>query len=259
MVASKPDMARGLVGARRREQGQMEQILRNWSSDRCESGAAGRSRVFAGRDFFAALTARLRPVAKTAALAIPIAIAAVVAAPTLISSASAAEPTATVVEFYNTSLKHYFVTADATEATAVDTGGAGPGWVRTNGRFSAFRNASDSAGLLAVCRFYGSPEIDAATGQRRGPNSHFYTSNADECAQVKQDPGWVYEAPNKYFTVQPVGGLCAAGTLPIYRAYNRRFAQNDSNHRYAISNAIYNQMIAQGWQGEGVVMCTAPP
>ena len=254
MVASKPDMARGLVGARRREQGQMEQILRNWSSDRCESGAAGRSRVFAGRDFFAALTARLRPVAKTAALAIPIAIAAVVAAPTLISSASAAEPTATVVEFYNTSLKHYFVTADATEATAVDTGGAGPGWVRTNGRFSAFRNASDSAGLLAVCRFYGSPEIDAATGQRRGPNSHFYTSNADECAQVKQDPGWVYEGI-AFHIAATSGSGCAAGAQPVYRSYNNGFARNDSNHRYTTDASMQSRMPSLGYTPEGIAMC----
>jgi hypothetical protein len=35
-----------------------------------------------------------------------------------------------------------------------------------------------------VCRFYGSPEIDPATGMRRGPNSHFYTIVAEEFAAV---------------------------------------------------------------------------
>ena len=34
----------------------------------------------------------------------------------------AAEPTATVVEFYNTTLKHYFVTADAVEAAGLQGG-----------------------------------------------------------------------------------------------------------------------------------------
>ena len=95
--------------------------------------------------------------------------------------ARAVEPTATVVEFYNTALKHYFVTASAVEAASIDAGGAGPGWVRTNGRFSAFQNPGDAEELLAVCRFYGSAAIDPATGLRRGPNSHFYTSNAAEC------------------------------------------------------------------------------
>ncbi len=30
---------------------------------------------------------------------------------------------------------------------------------------------------------------------------------------------------------------------------------NDSNHRYATDPAIYQQMIAQGWIGEGVALC----
>ena len=41
----------------------------------------------------------------------------------------------------------------------------------------------------------------------------------------------------------------------LYRAYNNRFAQNDSNHRYATDVAVYNSMVTMGWSGEGVVMC----
>ena len=175
-----------------------------------------------------------------------------------IAAAGASTGDTTVVEFYNSVLNHYFITAGAAEAAGIDAGSAGPGWSRTGQKWPAWL-LGPLPGAAEVCRFYGSAALNRATGARLGPNSHFYTFQGPECEQVKNDPGWVYEAPNKYFTVQPVGGLCAAGTLPIYRAYNRRFAQNDSNHRYAISNAIYNQMIAQGWQGEGVVMCTAPP
>jgi len=40
------------------------------------------------------------------------------------------------------------------------------------------------------------------------------------------------------------------------RAYNGRFAENDSNHRYTISLTIYNQMLAAGWSGEGTVFCS---
>ena len=36
-----------------------------------------------------------------------------------------------VVEFYNANLDHYFLTADANEAAAIDNGSAGPGWSRT--------------------------------------------------------------------------------------------------------------------------------
>ena len=162
-----------------------------------------------------------------------------------------------VVEFYNSGLQHYFITASAEEAAGVDAGSAGPGWSRTGEAWPAWL-LGPLPGAAEVCRFYGNATPDRITGLRRGPNSHFYTFQGPECEQVKNDPGWVYEAPNKYFTIQPVAGQCPAGTLPIYRAYNNRFAQNDSNHRYAVSSAIYNQMIAQGWKGEGVVMCTAP-
>ena len=166
----------------------------------------------------------------------------------------AAEPTATVIEFYNTSLRHYFVTADPVEAGAVDGGAAGPGWIRTRGRFSAFRNAADAPGLLAVCRFYGSPEVDPATGLRRGPNSHFYTSDAQECEQVKQDPGWKSE--DIAFYIQGLTGTsCAAGSQPVYRSYNNGYVRNDSNHRYTTDLSVQGKMGAQGYSPEGVVMC----
>jgi hypothetical protein len=46
--------------------------------------------------------------------------------------------------------------------------------------------------------------------------------------------------------------------IPVYRAYNNRFAQHDSNHRLTASVAHYQQQIAAGWTGEGVVMCAQP-
>ena len=163
-----------------------------------------------------------------------------------------------VIEFYNSALKHYFITASAEESAGIDAGAAGPGWSRTGETWPAWLGGP-LPGATLVCRFYGNPALDPASGQRRGPNSHFYTFQGAECDQVKNDPGWVYEAPNKYFTVQPTAaGQCPAGTLPVYRAYNNGYARNDSNHRYTIRTAIYDQMIGQGWRGEGVVMCTAP-
>jgi serine protease len=97
-----------------------------------------------------------------------------------------------------------------------------------------------------VCRFYGTPGI--------GPNSHFYTVDAAECEAVKHDPGWTYEG-TAFFIAAPVDGGCASGTTPVYRAYNARFAQNDSNNRFATDVAVYNAMVAQGWSGEGIVFC----
>ena len=160
------------------------------------------------------------------------------------------EITTPVVEFYNAALNHYFITADPNEAAAIDAGGAGPGWTRTGQTFK-------SGGPSRVCRFYGSPDINPATGQRRGPNSHFYTIETAECVAVKADAGWRFESYD--FNGWPLAnGACPAGTVAIKRAYNGRFAQNDSNHRYTTSDTVYQQMVAQGWSGEGTVFCAVP-
>jgi len=153
-----------------------------------------------------------------------------------------------IVEFYNSGLNHYFITADPNEASAIDNGAAGPGWMRTGQSWK-------SGGPSRVCRFYGSPDIDPATAKRKGPNGHFYTISADECAQVKEDAGWKFESYDFSGWKTQGDGQCAAGTIGVKRVYNNRFAVNDSNHRYATSDAIYNQMVAQGWSGEGTVFC----
>jgi serine protease len=165
----------------------------------------------------------------------------------MVARAIGVETTTTVVEFFNTELVHYFITADPNEAAAIDSGAAGPGWTRTGATWK-------SGGPNRVCRFYGSLDINPATGTRRGPNSHFYTIEAAECDAVKLDPGWRFESYD--FSGWPSSAqTCPQGTTPVYRAYNNRFAQNDSNHRYATDGAIYNATVAQGWSGEGIVFC----
>src|SRR6185295_13088726 len=124
-----------------------------------------------------------------------------------------------VFEFYNTDLKHYFRTAQVVEANAIDLGAAGPGWQRTGLDFVAY-----PAGIGAgndVCRFYNPVA-----------NTHFYTADPDECAQVRlPNSGWRYEELS--FRIQlPSAGACAQATIPVYRNYNNRFAFNDSNHRF---------------------------
>jgi hypothetical protein len=149
-----------------------------------------------------------------------------------------------VIEFYNTGLDHFFLTANAAEAASIDAGGSGPGWQRTG-------NVFKTGGPNAVCRFYG---VQAAGG----PNGHFYTADADECNQVRLDAGWRFESLDFATTPAGPGGSCAAGLVPVYRAYNNRFAQHDSNHRITANQAAYQQQLARGWTGEGVVMCAQP-
>jgi len=123
---------------------------------------------------------------------------------------------ATVVEFYNTHLDNYFITADASEALAIDGGSAGAGWSRTGNTFL-------SGGNVSVCRFYGS--------QSPGPNSHFYTADGGECTGLKQlqattpatQKRWNFESMDFQATLPTISGIdgtCPTGTVPVYRAYN---------------------------------------
>ena len=115
----------------------------------------------------------------------------------------------TVTEFYNDILNHYFVTANLAEAAAIDGGSAGPGWSRTGQTWKAWVGGP-IPNAAEVCRFYGSTTINPATGQRLGPNSHFYTLEPDECAAVKLDPGWTYEFAGKFWMVKPTANSAAS-------------------------------------------------
>ncbi len=163
----------------------------------------------------------------------------------LSGAARAAEPTAVAVEYFHAGLGHYFFTSGADEIRDVDSGRAGA-WVRTGGQFGTFSGPNDAPGLSAVCRFYGTPGI--------GPNSHFYTANADECAQVKTDRGWTYEGI-AFYIQNPAAGQCPAGRTPIYRSYNNGAARNDSNHRYTVDYTVFAKSASFGYQAEGVAMC----
>jgi arylsulfatase A-like enzyme len=165
----------------------------------------------------------------------------------------------TVVEFFDPDLNNFFITADPTEQTFVDSGAVGR-WQRTGNSFSA-------GGPGQVCRFYGNDAINPATGAIFGPNSHFYTANAAECAGLKAQfspvaKSWKFES-NDFLTTPAVNNACAAGLVPVYRAYNNGFSKGiDSNHRITSNFAAYRLTIADGWIGEGVVMCapnTAQP
>ena len=161
---------------------------------------------------------------------------------------SVVQAPALVAEFHNSILDHYFITADAVEAAAIDNGSAGPGWSRTGHTFNP-------GGSTPVCRFYGS--------MSPGPNSHFYTADAGECAQLKQlqaatpatEKRWNFESLD-FVTTTPVGGACPNGTVPVYRAYNNGFARGvDSNHRITPDPAGIAQVVGRGWISEGIVMC----
>ncbi|MEP7182107.1 MAG: DUF1800 family protein [Betaproteobacteria bacterium] len=174
-----------------------------------------------------------------------LAIAAIAAGATGI--ATAAEPTATVVEFYNAKLDHYFVTAYLDEAAMLDAGVVVPGWTRTGAEFKARAGSADDASAVPVCRFFGTPG--------KGPNSHFYTANAAECALVKTNPGWTYESIAYYIGVPDAAGRCATGTTPVYRSFHPGASVSESNHRFLVDLTMHQKMAASSTL-EGVAMCS---
>lgn len=165
--------------------------------------------------------------------------------PTTISNPIASS---SVVEFYNSNLDHYFITADSNEAAQIDGGSAGSGWSRTGNSFK-------SGGNTPVCRFYGS--------QSPGPNSHFYTVDPGECDSLKQQQAstpatqkrWNFESMD-FISTPPASGACPSGTQPVYRAYNNGYTRGiDSNHRITHSSSAIQEVVSRGWSNEGVVMC----
>jgi len=149
----------------------------------------------------------------------------------------------TAVEFYNAKINHYFVTAYPEEAAALDAGTNVKGWARTGGQFTVFTDPSD--GLQAVCRFFGTPGV--------GPNSHFYTADAAECAKVKTYPAWTFEGIAFYIPTT-ANGDCG-GNYPVYRSYYSDQI-SDANHRFTVDLTAHARMATRrGDILEGVVMC----
>jgi len=181
---------------------------------------------------------------------------------------AAATQAATVVEYSNrddfphSPAGQFFYSADQAEQATVDLGAAGS-FYRTGRTFL-------SGGPTAACRFYGSVTP--------GPNSHFFTVDANECAglkaaQIVPTPTtvqqWNYEG-NGFLTTAPTVSAdalalkatsCPAGTMPVLRAYNNAFPLSgpknpwDSNHRFVRAQADIDFVVAKGWRAEGTVFC----
>jgi uncharacterized protein (DUF1800 family) len=166
-----------------------------------------------------------------------------VAAVCLLGATTAHAGLGTAVEYYNAKINHYFITAYPEEAAALDAGTNVKGWTRTGGQFTVFTEPAE--GLQAVCRFFGTPNV--------GPNSHFYTADAAECAKVKTYPAWTFEGIAFYIPM-PSSGNCG-GNWPVYRSYySDQIA--DANHRFTVDLTAHVRMnVRRGDILEGVVMC----
>ncbi|MFC1689482.1 WD40/YVTN/BNR-like repeat-containing protein [Pseudomonadota bacterium] len=164
-----------------------------------------------------------------------------------------------VVEFYHSNLNHYFITATEEEATAIDQGAAGAGWIRTGEKFLAWGLGGGGSDASDVCRFYGSINP--------GPNSHFYSVSPQECRFLMDlqelypddKPRWNFEGYT--FSILPPASdaqqPCPETAIPVYRAYNNAFRRGeDSNHRYMTDPDLMIEMVDQGWIDEGIAFCS---
>jgi predicted dienelactone hydrolase len=160
--------------------------------------------------------------------------------------AGAPQPEAAVIEYHNPALDHYFITAEPAEAAMLDAGVVVPGWRRTAMAFKLWPAGSPLG--LAACRFFGTPPF--------GPNSHFFTIDAAECATVKANPLWTYEGL-AFNADTPIGGECAEDRIAVLRMYNNGMG-GQANHRYTTSRSETRQLQGNGWLLEGPVFCAIP-
>lgn len=152
-----------------------------------------------------------------------------------------------VIEFYNASLDHYFITWAGDEIAKLDAGTVIKGWTRTGKSFPAY--ASPQTGTSAVCRIYIPP------GKGDG---HYFGRDTVECnTTMARNPNFILESASFFHLSLPTAGICPADLVPVYRVFSNRA---DANHRYTTDRAVRDQMVAAGWLAEGdgtdaVVMC----
>jgi hypothetical protein len=149
-------------------------------------------------------------------------------------------PTATAVEYYYAAWDFYFESSFPDEIAALDAGAFGGVWKRTGQTFEVWPQSNP--GAVPTCRFFSTAFPPKS--------AHFYTPFAGECAALKINPSWQYEAIAFYIQQGDSDGQCGPGTIPLYRLYNNGMG-GAPNHRYTTSTAIRDQMLALGWVPEG--------
>ena len=143
------------------------------------------------------------------------------------------------IEYYHAGFDHYFMTAIPNEITLLDNGTIA-GWARTGHSFNVF--VSGTPGTVDVCRFFST-----AFGLK---SSHFYTPYASECAIVKQNPNWQFEAAVFNIVLPRVDGTCEPGLQPLYRVYNNGMG-GAPNHRQVTDQSLFEMMRALGMDARG--------
>src|SRR4051812_22910958 len=80
-----------------------------------------------------------------------------------------------VVEYFNTEVARYVVTANTAEQQAIEAGAAGPSWTRTGLDFTAFVTVEASRFNGTACDTAPDPCVPVSRFYGPAANSHFYT------------------------------------------------------------------------------------
>ena len=138
----------------------------------------------------------------------------------------------------------FFYATSQADQSALD---ATANWWRTG---QSFKNG----GYVPVCRLYGSAVP--------GPNTHFYSADAEECKSLQSNPALHYEGTpfhaSRLIPSATVGNAasCPTASIALYRGYNNPSGTvYDPNHRYVTNRDLLTKMLPLGWMDEGAVMC----
>lgn len=151
------------------------------------------------------------------------------------------------IEYYHRGLDRYLVT-NRTEAERIDSGVAGPGWLRTGKTFKVWSHPR--GGAVAVSRFFTA-----------GTQAHFLTLDAGERdflrslnpSNVLREDAWMLEGITFYLHA-PTNGTCPEATVEIHRMF-KHSTDSGPSHRYMVDETDVASMLAAGWQFEGLAMC----
>ena len=164
-------------------------------------------------------------------------------------AASAAGQTVTVVEYYDTTTRRFFMTADPAEQQALDTIPPDSPRVRTGLQFDALPAEVDT------CETRSSGQVVCAGSIVRFNYAafdwFFYSPKPSEWAQLKApDSGFIDAGVAfKAFLPDGPGGTCTQGRVAVYRSYRNQ------NHRFPADQATHQRMITTGSENEGITFC----
>jgi carboxyl-terminal processing protease len=157
------------------------------------------------------------------------------------------QTTVTVVEYYNKEINAYFLTGRSAEQSLLDSAGD---FQRTGMTFQA-ASANGADPSLSVCRYR------IVVNSAAGTYSHFYGLKSD-CDRIAASGLSNFFNEGLDFAIERINNAAAcpaSSPVGVFRTLRTGTQISTPNHRYTVSADSYQDMISQGWTGEGVVFC----